>query len=160
ALVARQRDWQDSSTPSGNAMAATALLRLGKLTGRKQYTDAALSTLQAAAGLLERFPSAAGQMLMALDFHLGPTPEIVILGGPDADTTAVLTDLRYRFLPNKVVAHRSSPVTLVASSNLTPLFEGKEPLSPPPTLFICENFTCHAPETGKDSAVAVFERLA
>ena len=27
---------------------------------------------------MERFPSAAGQMLAALDFHLGPTPEIVI----------------------------------------------------------------------------------
>ena len=41
-LIARQKDWQDSSTPSGNAMAATALLRLGKLTGRGDYLDAAV----------------------------------------------------------------------------------------------------------------------
>src|SRR5262249_6285889 len=63
ALVARQKDWQDSSTPSGNAMAATALLRLGKFTGRRDYTEAAVATLQAAGGLMERFPSAAGQIL-------------------------------------------------------------------------------------------------
>src|SRR4029077_4902394 len=100
ALVARQKDWQDSSTPSGNAMAATALLRLGKLTGRRDYTDAAVGTLQAAAGLMERFPSAAGQMLAALDFHLGPTPEIVILGGEDSPTPPVLAGLRHRFRPN------------------------------------------------------------
>ncbi len=33
-LIARQKDLQDSATPSGNSMAATALVRLGKLTGR------------------------------------------------------------------------------------------------------------------------------
>ncbi len=85
-LVARQKDWQDSSTPSGNAMAAAVLLRLGKLIGGRDFSDSAVATLQAAAGLMERFPSAAGQMLAALDFHLGPTPEIVILGDDDTDT--------------------------------------------------------------------------
>ncbi len=90
-LIARQKDWQDSSTPSGNAMAATALLRLGKLTGRADYLDAAAGTLQAAAGLMAQFPSAAGQMLMALDMQLGPTHEIVVVGREDdADTKALL----------------------------------------------------------------------
>ena len=36
-LIARQKDLQDSATPSGNSMAATALVRLGKLTGRNDY---------------------------------------------------------------------------------------------------------------------------
>ena len=34
ALIARQKDVYDNATPSGNAMAATALLRLAALTGR------------------------------------------------------------------------------------------------------------------------------
>ena len=34
ALIARTKDLFDNATPSGNAMAATALLRLGALTGR------------------------------------------------------------------------------------------------------------------------------
>ena len=33
-LIARTKELTDSSTPSGNALAATALVRLGKLTGR------------------------------------------------------------------------------------------------------------------------------
>ena len=32
-LVARTKEWYDASVPSSNAMAATALLRLGKLYG-------------------------------------------------------------------------------------------------------------------------------
>ena len=44
-LVARPKDVQDSSTPSATAMAATVLVRLGKLTGRSDYLTAADETL-------------------------------------------------------------------------------------------------------------------
>jgi uncharacterized protein len=159
ALVARQKDWQDSSTPSGNAMAATVLLRLGKLTGRRDFSDAAIATLQAAVGLMERFPSAAGQMLAALDFHLGPTPEIVILGGDDPETSGTIADLRHRFIPNKVVACRRPTDDSSAESPLSPLFTGKTPLSPPPTVFICENFACQAPVSGTQAATEAWSQL-
>ena len=49
ALISRQKDIQDSSVPSGNAMAATMLLRLGKLSGRTEYLDAGRRTLEACA---------------------------------------------------------------------------------------------------------------
>src|SRR5262249_14597379 len=116
-------------------------------------------TLQAAAGLMERFPSAAGQMLMALDFHLGPTPEVVILGGDDADTTATLAELRHRYIPNKVVAFRKPSNESHASSPLAPLFAEKTPLTPPPTVFICENFTCQAPLSGRQAVTEAWGRL-
>ena len=38
ALIARQKDVHDNATPSGNGMAATALVRLGALTGRDDLT--------------------------------------------------------------------------------------------------------------------------
>ena len=38
-LIARNKDLHDASVPSGNAMAATALLRLGRLSGRTDYLD-------------------------------------------------------------------------------------------------------------------------
>jgi uncharacterized protein len=163
-LVARQKDWQDSATPSGNALAATALLRLGKLTGRSDYAAAAVGTLKAATGLMERFPSAASQMLAALDFHLGPTPEIVILRSgdtaSDADTAAALADLRHRFIPNKVIAARTSPTPSNPSPALAPLFAGKTPQQPPPAVFICENFTCQAPLIGRPAAIEAWQRLS
>ena len=75
ALISRHKDFHDSSVPSGNSMAATALLRLGKLTANHQYLQAAEGTLQAAATVLLQAPAAAGQMLIALDFWLAEVPE-------------------------------------------------------------------------------------
>ena len=44
------------------------------------------------ADLMEEHPMAAGQMLLALDFYLGPTPELVIVAGSDAQATARVLD--------------------------------------------------------------------
>ena len=53
-LIARHKEIQDSSVPSGNALAATVLARLGKLTGRSDYLAATEKTIRTAAPLLER----------------------------------------------------------------------------------------------------------
>ena len=157
-LIARQKDWQDSSVPSGNSLAAMGLLRLGKLTGRGEFIDAAAKTLQAAAPLMERSPLATGQMLLALDFHLGPTPELMLLGDfASREMQAVLADLQRRYLSNKVVAARSTNATPAnASANLVSLFAGKMAISPPPTLYVCENFACQSPVSGP---AAIAEKL-
>ncbi|MBW8883199.1 MAG: thioredoxin domain-containing protein, partial [Planctomycetia bacterium] len=82
-LIARNKDLHDASVPSGNAMAATALLRLGKLCGKTEYLEAASSTLAAAQPVMERMPTAVGQMLIALDLYLGPSTELVLISGKD-----------------------------------------------------------------------------
>ncbi len=161
-LIARKKDLLDSSVPSGSALAVTALLRLGKLCGRDDYTSAAESTLQASAVLMEKAPLGTGQMLMALDSYLGPTPEIVILGdGVRAASEQLLSDLHHRFLPNKVVAYRDADVTAGGRSDaLSSIFAGKELIPPGPTLFVCENFTCTEPVSGKQAATQRVAELA
>ncbi len=69
-LIARKKEYLDGSTPSGNGLAAWALLRLGRLCGRHDYTEAAVAALRAGVHVLERTPIAAGQMLLALQAHL------------------------------------------------------------------------------------------
>ncbi|HEV3023759.1 MAG TPA: thioredoxin domain-containing protein, partial [Pirellulales bacterium] len=97
-LIARQKDLQDSSTPSGNAMAATALARLGKLCGRSDDVDAARRTLASLAKLMSQHPTAAGQLLIALDFMLDPAPELVLTAPPgDPDADSVLAEVRRRY---------------------------------------------------------------
>lgn len=158
-LITRTIDLQDSSVPSGNALAATGLLRLGKLTGRADYLEAAVATLQVSAQLMEDAPAAAGQMLLALDRHLGPTPEIVILGDvTQGDTRTVVQELFRRFIPNKVVAARAANAESIPA--LQPLFEGKAPSGGEPTIFLCENFACQAPISGKEAILAAWDHLA
>ena len=80
-LIARHKDVYDNATPSGNGMAATALLRLAALTGREDFEAAGRLTLQAARTVLEKAPTAAGQSLIALDFLLARKQEVAIIGG-------------------------------------------------------------------------------
>jgi uncharacterized protein len=161
ALITRQKDLYDNAVPSGNSMAALALLRLGKLTGRSDFLEAAENTLRASAALIEQSPRAAGQMLLALDLYFGPTPEIVILGDAQhPDTATALQALRQRFAPNKVVACRPPDPKGPTSAELDPLFAGKTLTGPQPGVFICEDFACRQPVFGLDAAVAAWDQLA
>jgi uncharacterized protein YyaL (SSP411 family) len=108
---------------------------------------------------MERAPTGVGTLLLALDLYLGPAAEIVILGGDDRDgTSAVTAALARRFVPNKVVAYRD-PATPSAhtAAVLSGLFAGKAPLPPGPTIYICRDFTCQAPVSGKDAALRILD---
>lgn len=104
-LIARTKDPHDNATPSGNGVAVTALLRLGKLTGRQEFLGLAEATLQPFRGVMTSSPMGAAQMLLALDFHLGPVNEIVVVGArQDADVEKVLSAVQTRFRPHQVIA--------------------------------------------------------
>ncbi len=102
-LIARNKDPHDNAIPSGNAMAVTALLKLVKLTGRVDLQEKAEATLKLYANLLATQPTAAGQMLVALDFHLGPVQEFAVVGDPaNEETRRVLrTFIRGGFLAER-----------------------------------------------------------
>jgi uncharacterized protein len=150
-LLTRTKELTDSSTPSGNALAATALLRLGKLLGRADYLDAAEATLMAAAPILERAPMAAGQLLLALDFHLGPAYELALVGdAANSEVRAALPAIGRRYIPRAVFAARLSEAgsKLVRSPHLDELFAGKSSADGGPALYVCQNFSCQAPAIG------------
>ena len=149
-LIARNKDIQDSSVPSGNSMAATGLLRLGALCGRTDYTEAAESTIASATHMMTRHPSATGQMLIAADRQIGPSREIVIIGDPnEPDTADVIRTIRQGYLPNGVVACRRGDQVENESQHLSAIFADKISQSNLPTVYVCENFACQAPFEGK-----------
>jgi uncharacterized protein YyaL (SSP411 family) len=103
-LIARAKETYDGSTPSGNAMAVTGLLKLSRLTGRDDLRRQGEAALQAAGELMHKAPGGAAQMLTALDFYLGPVTEIVVIGKRDAeDTRQVLATIQSSHLPNRIV---------------------------------------------------------
>jgi uncharacterized protein YyaL (SSP411 family) len=160
ALIARNKDATDASVPSASALAATALVRLGKLTGDRKYADAAEGTLKAAAGLLQQAPTAMGQMFIALDFYLGPTYEMVVAGDPRSDSTrAALRDVRRRFLPNKVLAAALAEDGSRPPALLKELLDGKAAAGAEPILYVCEGFTCQEPAEGAAAIKARLDRL-
>jgi uncharacterized protein len=153
-LIARHKDLQDGSVPSGNSMAAYALLRLGKLTGRTEYLDAAHQTLEIAQGLMERSPTGAGQMLLAADLAIGPAQEFVLVGPADAE---VLKALGTKFLPRTVVAWRTGQAE--SASPLEPLFAGRTANKNDLALYVCENFACQTPVIGREAVLKAIAGL-
>ncbi len=109
SLIARGKDPHDNAIPSGNSMAVTALLRLVKLTGRMDLQEKAETTLRLYRGLLAAHPLAAGQMLLALDFHLGPVQEIAVVGDPASEDTRRVLRLLLRLVPPQLRRGPESP---------------------------------------------------
>ncbi|MBV8264707.1 MAG: thioredoxin domain-containing protein, partial [Planctomycetaceae bacterium] len=159
ALIARQRDFLDNATPSGNAMAATALLRLGALTGRDDLAEAGRKTLEAVQVVMERAPMAAGQGLVALDFLLAAPRELAIIAGGDPDEYRAAIEAVYsRFLPHKVVA----PATAEQASALAatvPLLADRPARDGRTTTYICERFACREPIVGVEALDAALGGL-
>ena len=165
-LITRTKELTDSSTPSGNALAATALLRLGKLLGRADYLDAAEATLEAAAPIMERAPMAAGQMLLALDFHLGPAYELALVGdAANSEVQAALPAIGRHYLPPRCSLRRSADSKAgnrnsARSPHLDELFAGKSSPDGGPTLYVCQNFACQAPAIGSAAIDARLRTLS
>ena len=158
-LIARNKEIFDNATPSSSAMAAMALLRLGKLCGNTTFLEAAEEVIREGTGVMERSAIGGAQLLVVLDMKLGPTPEIVILGDTkDEETAALLHDLRHRFLPNRILACAASADD-IESVNLKGAFVGKEQLDESVTVYVCENFSCQQPVIGQQAARETWEQL-
>jgi uncharacterized protein YyaL (SSP411 family) len=156
-LIARTKDPHDSSVPSGDSLAVLALLRLHRLTGRTDLLDKAEATLRLFRGLMAESPFVTGQMLIGLDFFLGPVTEYAVVGDPSsADTRRVLRGLQGAFRPNKVVALKSTSGQGEAAEDLLGLLAGKQ-ASGLVTTYVCRNFTCQAPLVGAETALAALE---
>jgi uncharacterized protein YyaL (SSP411 family) len=79
-LIQRPKPALDDALPSGNGIAALALLRLGRLLGRADYLDAAERTLAWARPWLEQTPLGCATLLHALEDFLLPDTTVVLRG--------------------------------------------------------------------------------
>ncbi len=141
-LIARLKGPQDGALPSGNAVHALNLLRLSELTGEAGLAQRAQMTILSQADLLNRYPAAFGQMLLAVDFLRRGPVEIVLAGSRlDPDFQSMLREVRARYLPNKIVAGALQD----APAELFPLLRGRVPADGRARAFVCRNYACSAP---------------
>jgi uncharacterized protein YyaL (SSP411 family) len=143
-LILRMKDDYDGAVPSGNSVAALALLKLGAITGRKDFAGAAGKTLRLFAGRLRDFPQAMPFMLQALDFSLQEPVRLVIAGGDDSPAFQELLRAAHSvYQPNKIVLGNTGAVGE---------FERMLPLKNGPVVYLCTGNSCQPP-TGNAAAV-------
>ena len=126
-LILRVKEDYDGAEPSGNSVAMLALLKLGKITGRKAFTQAAEQSLRLFAHRLQQVPQAVPCMLQALDFSLDEPWRAVVAGDPGSpDSRALLRAVHSVYQPNKVVLGNTGPVEPFAADSAR---QGKVPWS-------------------------------
>ena len=145
--VTRPKDIQDNATPSGNGLAAMALLQLSAFTGRGEWRDLSeemLVTLQEPAA---RYPTAFSKWLCAIHFALIPTLEVALLGDlEDQRTTQLVNVLWEQFRPFMIAAVSGFP----PPSNAPALLIDRPLLNNQPSAYVCRNFICRQPVTQPD----------
>ena len=141
-LITRPRDLQDNATPSGNAMAATTLLKLAGLTNELRTVDIAHQALAQMQGMMRQYPLGFGQWLQALAYALSKPREIAIVGDPDsADTQALLNVVRDGYRPFQVVALGAQATHEPA----VPLLRDRGLVDEQAAAYVCRDFACKAP---------------
>jgi len=142
-LLYREKEIYDGAIPSGNSFAALDLLRMGRLTFNRDWENKAER-------LFKTFGrSLSAQSLIALDFALGPSKEIVFAGKKnDPNTIQMVKSLYSRFIPNKVVILRpASDEKAKGIINLIPFVENQPAINGQTTAYVCENYNCKFPTT-------------
>jgi uncharacterized protein YyaL (SSP411 family) len=147
-LVTRPKDVQDNAVPSGNATAATVLLKLGAYTGESRYADEAERALKMIQPVLAQAPLAFAQWLVALDFATSPTREVAIVG-ERADAQKLLEIVFREYRPHQVVA--LAPPYLASR---IPLLHGRAQQDGRTTAYVCQHFVCQLPVTEPDALAA------
>jgi len=144
-LLARLKGHQDGALPSGSAVHIGNLLRLAELLGRGELAQRAERALLAVGQLVNHFPHAFSQTLLAVDFVGGPPCEVVVAGEPEHERThAFLRAIRTTFRPQRVVALAhgdDGPIRLT---------EGRAPGPDGPVAYLCENWACQAPTSSPE----------
>jgi uncharacterized protein YyaL (SSP411 family) len=136
ALIHRSKSFGDDAIPSGNGIAARALIRAGYLLGETRWLAAGERTLRAAWLAINRFPHGHMSLLEALNEYLVP-PEIVIIRGSDAARWS--TELGKLYAPNRLVF--AIPADL---AGLDAALAGKQ-AGDGTRAYVCRGSTCSAP---------------
>ena len=138
ALIVKPTSGHDNATPSGNAVAAQALLRMGYLLGEMRYVNAAERLLRRFVPLIEQRPGGFASMCMALGEAVVPTRTVILRGfasdfgqwqqtlldTADFGTMVFCLDKRLDGLP--AVLDKPAPATGVNA-------------------YLCEGVSCHEP---------------
>ena len=142
SLPIRPKELQDNAVPSGNSLAAEALLKLDAFTGNADYRKLAEEALGLVSDFVNRYPTAFAQWLSGADFANQHIKQIAIVGDLNSEEVqALLKEVRSQYRPNTVVAAAPFPTPEDAPA----LLDDRTLKNELPTVYVCEGFACKLP---------------
>jgi uncharacterized protein len=141
-LLIRPKDIADNATPSGNALACEALIKLTAYTNNGKYRDLAEQALAIASDATLRHPLGFTRWLSAAENAQGNTNQIAILSKANEENLGeMLKIIRAEYRPGVITAASAFPPEKDAPALLRErgLVDGKA------TAYVCERFVCKQP---------------
>ncbi|MCB9854996.1 MAG: thioredoxin domain-containing protein [Phycisphaerales bacterium] len=147
-VLVRMKSASDNAVPSGNAVQAMNLLRLGVLLDRDEFRSEAEKLLMYFGDKAQSMPFSSERLLAAADFLNGRPKEIAIVcrrsGRSDAD--AMIDAIWRNYVPNFTMALLvEDDVGADALRREIPLLKDKKSVDEKATAYVCENYACRAP---------------
>jgi len=150
-LIVRSREGPDGATPSGNAVAASALARLAHHCDRHDFREAAIGAIRAYGKQITRYPRAFAKSLAVVDFLTEGPLEIALVGQEKDPALQGFADaVRSIYLPNRILAVTHQ----VDGTSAHPLLAGKTQVDGTAALYLCRDFTCQRPITDPGETAA------
>ncbi|MEK7803489.1 MAG: thioredoxin domain-containing protein [Deltaproteobacteria bacterium] len=150
-LLIRWKDVYDGALPSGNSVAVLNFIRLARMTGNPKFQETALQIVKTFSRRVLQSLISYTQFMSAVDFLIGPSYEIVIVGDSKADdTTVMLKALREQFIPNKVVLFRPADVKLPEITTLTAFTSNLIGIEGKATAYVCQDYACKLPTIDRE----------
>ena len=140
-LIMRPKSNYDLSMPSGNSVAAHALLRLNHIMNEHVFSEIYQKILESQATLAAQNPFAFGYLLNVLYLATSELTEITILNLKNHE---LIDSLNKKFIPESIIVQIDNKHKLDALSNYS-FFTGKQFPENTTNVFVCKNFSCSLP---------------
>lgn len=145
-LLVRQKEIYDGAIPSGNSVELLNLLKLGKITGNTGLEQKANDLVKSFSKAVNNSPVAFSGFLTGLDFALGPSKEIVVVGkNNDSETENMLNFIGQEYIPNKILIFKEEDDKAV--SEIAGFTKDQKMQGGKTTIYVCENYNCKLPVT-------------
>jgi uncharacterized protein YyaL (SSP411 family) len=136
STLPRMKQVYDGALPSGNSVALHNLLRLSRLNITQSYEEKAKELIKAFSNEVQGAPEAYAWLLAGVDFKVGPSYSVLLVGEPKETNMTEMTDaLRKQFTPNMVFSVKATDKAGFGY----PRIEGKA------TAYVCRDQMCLPP---------------
>ncbi len=145
-LVAETVETHDGAYPSGHSVAYYNLVRLSRITGDPAWEASAERVLAGASGGLRRHPLGYGMLLAALQYALGESCEVVLVGDADAGAfREMAADLHREYRPDCVILARPDGELGERIGQLAPFTAVMGAGGAGPAAYVCRGKRCFPP---------------
>jgi uncharacterized protein len=147
-VIVRKKEVYDGAQPSGNAVMAENMHRLGIYFDKSEWKEKSSGMTKSLGTAIVRYPTSFGVWASLLIELTVGTNEIAIISD---EPQPILIQALKEYIPHKIIMSATS------GSNSFPLLSGKEKTRQT-SIFLCQNYSCEIPVSSVDALIALIKR--